>query len=104
MKDRELQLQETEAFNTLRGSIYTLIHQSLVSTGLVAFRGPMYLSVCVSEKRGDGEGAGSYTPSDTLGYIDTSISSTGYGTLETTLHTVSTITVEKIIILFIINQ
>ena len=24
----------------------------------------------MSEKRGDGEGAGSYTPSDTLGYIN----------------------------------
>jgi hypothetical protein len=30
----------------------------------------MYLRTCVSEKRGDGEGADSYEPSDTLGYIN----------------------------------
>ena len=30
-----------------------------VSIGLVALCGPMHLRACVSEKRGDGEGAGS---------------------------------------------
>jgi hypothetical protein len=41
-----------------------------VDIGLVVLCGPMYLCVCVSEKRGDGEEVGSYTPSDTLGYIN----------------------------------
>ncbi len=44
-----------------------------VVIGLVALSGPIHLRACVSEKEekhGDGEGAGSYTPSDTLGYIN----------------------------------
>ena len=41
-----------------------------VDIGLVVLCGPMHLCVCVSEKRGDGEDVGSYTPSDTLGYIN----------------------------------
>ena len=38
--------------------------------GLVVLCGPMYLCVCVSEKRGDGEGTGSQVSSDTLRYIN----------------------------------
>ncbi len=41
-----------------------------VDVGLVVLCGPIHLCVCVSEKRGDGEGVGSYTHSDTLGYIN----------------------------------
>ena len=33
-------------------------------------RGPMHLRACVSEERGDGEGAGSQALSDTLRYIN----------------------------------
>ena len=36
---------------------------------LVALRGPMHRCACVSEERGDGEGAGSQALSDTLRYI-----------------------------------
>ncbi len=41
-----------------------------VAIGLVVLRGPMHLRACVIEKRGDGEGAGSYVLSDILGYIN----------------------------------
>ena len=54
-----------ELSNTLK-----YINLAGVSIGLVVLRGPMHLCAFVSEKHGDGEGAGSYTPSDTLGYIN----------------------------------
>ena len=54
-----------ELSNTLK-----YINLAGVAIGLVALRGPMYLRVCVSEKRGDGEGDGSYAPSDTLEIIN----------------------------------
>ncbi len=54
-----------ELSNTLK-----YINLTGVAKGLVALRGPMHLSASVSEKGGDGEGAGSYEPSDTLAYID----------------------------------
>jgi len=41
-----------------------------LAIGLVALRGPMHLCACVSEKHGDGEGAGSQALSDALGYIN----------------------------------
>ena len=54
-----------ELSNTLK-----YINLTGLSIGLVAMRGPMDLRACVSEKRGDGEGADSYASSDTLGYIN----------------------------------
>ena len=54
-----------ELSNTLK-----YINLTGVTVGLVALRGQMHLSVCVSENHGDGEGAGSYVSSDTLGYIN----------------------------------
>ena len=54
-----------ELSNTLK-----YINLAGVAIGLVALRGPMHLRACVSEKRGDREGAGLYAPSDTLGYIN----------------------------------
>ena len=37
----------------------TYINLAEVALGLVALRGPMHLCACVSEERGDREGAGS---------------------------------------------
>jgi hypothetical protein len=37
----------------------------------------MHLRACVSEERGDGEGAGSYAPSHTLRYINLAGLATG---------------------------
>jgi hypothetical protein len=54
-----------ELSNTLK-----YINLTGVVIGLVVLCGPIHLRVCVSEKRGDGEGEGSYTSSDTLGYIN----------------------------------
>ena len=54
-----------ELSNTLK-----YINLAGVDIGLVALRGPMHLRACVSEKRGDGEGAGSEELSDTLRYIN----------------------------------
>jgi hypothetical protein len=49
----------------------TLEYMNLAGVGvdLVALCGPIHRP-CVNEKRGDGEGTGSYEPSDTLGYIN----------------------------------
>jgi hypothetical protein len=58
--------------------MYLRVCDSLISTtlkyinlaclviGLVVFRGPMYLRVCVIEEGGDGEGVDSQALSDTL--------------------------------------
>ncbi len=54
-----------EISNTLK-----YINLSGVVIGLVVLSGPMNLCTCVSEMHGDGEGADSYTTSDTLGYIN----------------------------------
>ena len=57
----------------------TLRYSNLVglATDLVASRGPMHLCACVSEERGDGEGAGSQALSDTLRYINLAGLTTG---------------------------
>jgi hypothetical protein len=74
MKDKYLKLQDTEASHTLGGAgegrsrgeeemvpsdTLTYINLAEVALGLVALRGPMHLCACVSEERGDREGAGS---------------------------------------------
>ena len=54
-----------ELSNTLK-----YINLAGVVIGLVVLREQMHLRACVSEDRGDGEGVGSFSSSDTLGYIN----------------------------------
>jgi hypothetical protein len=58
MKDKELNLEETEASHTVGGSTDTLrcINLTGVDIGLVALRGPMHQCGYVREECGDGGG------------------------------------------------
>jgi hypothetical protein len=48
-----------------------------LAADLVASRGQMHLCACMSEERGDGEGAGAQALSDTLRYINLAGLATG---------------------------
>ena len=57
-----------------------------LAADLVASRGPMHLCACVSEERGDGEGAGAQALSDTLRYINLAGLATGLVALRGPMH------------------
>ena len=57
-----------------------------LAADLVASRAPMHLCACVSEERGDGEGAGAQALSETLRYINLAGLATGLVALRGPMH------------------